>query len=79
MAHRSQLTPFFKLIMKALRFELENDTFTDDRAAKELKPICDEIIAEARSLSTTSTPSCPQTSTLNTLQMEHDQLKLNLK
>ena len=79
MVYRSQLSPFLKVIMKALRFELENGNTYSTPKEEKLQSICDEIIAEASSMSSISTPNYSQTSTLNTLQMEHDRLKLNLK
>ena len=76
MMYRSQLSPFLKMIMIALSVELGNLVITSE----EFESICDEIIRQARSLSTISTPNSPQTSSnQNTLQMEHNHLKLNMK
>ena len=75
---RSQLSPFLKLIMKALGYELEN--YEPMKDLEELESICDEIIREARFMSTTSSSISPQNpSNQNTLQMEQNQLKFNLK
>ena len=82
MTLRSQLNPLLKLIMKMLNFELTRFLpFSDWLAdAEEAYFICDEMIREARSLTATSMSNLPQTaSSPNTLQLEHHQLKLNLK
>ena len=61
--------------MKTMNSELVNADYPDG-----IESLVDEIITEAKSLSTISTSNSPQTSsTANTLQMEHNQLKLNLK
>ena len=73
MTYRSQLTPFLKLIMKALSSDLENDDF----GPRSHESLCNEIILEAQSLSANSSPQTK--SNFNTLQTEHNQLKLNLK
>ena len=72
MACRSQLTPFLKLIMKAL-------DGSGNQSETERKSLCDEIIREARTLTTSPIPASLQSSSnSNTLQMEHNLLKLNL-
>ena len=62
--------------MKALSFELENKYTSKE----ERESLFDEIITLARSLRTTSMLNSPQiTPNSNSLQMEHSELKLNLK
>ena len=75
---RSQLTPFLKSVMNALKFELENDGLHDsDIKNQRKKTLFEEIIHEA-SISC-SFDSFESSSKLNTLQMEQHQLALNLK
>ena len=74
MTYRAQLNPFLKLIMKTL------NSIDGRFSGVSLVSLVEEIITEAKSLSAISTSNLPQTlSTVNTLQMEHNQLKLNLK
>ena len=74
MTYRAQLNPFLKLIMKTL------NSIDGRLSGVSLVSLVEEIITEAKSLSAISTSNLPQTlSTVNTLQMEHNQLKLNLK
>ena len=72
--------------MKALSFELEYNPERADKVegikfrAPEIKLLYCQIIDEVRSSTSFSALISPQTSSpLNSLQMEHDQLKLNLK
>ena len=66
--------------MKALNFELENDDIADGTKHQSRNILLEEIIREARSLSTTYTHVLAYNlQTRNTLQLEHYQLAQNFK
>ena len=79
-SHRNQLTPFLKSVMQALNFELDNDDTHKHTEKRKINILLEEIIREARSLSTTYTHILTYNlQTLNTLQLEHNQLALNFE
>ena len=66
--------------MKVLNFELENNDINPGTQRQRGEVLCNEIIEAAKSLPETFTlGSSRSLPVLNTLQLEHDQLELNLK
>ena len=76
--YRGQLTPFSKSVMKALKFELENDDIYCIQKQESKATICEDIIREAISL-TNSTQFGSSLPTSSTLAKELDLLALNMK
>ena len=66
--------------MNALNFELQNDDIDDVIQRQRRETIMQELIREARCLPTSITRGSNQSlQTVNTLQIEHRQLGLNIK